>query len=457
MTATTDAIAEFSESIQYSHLPIEVVERTKKLILDTAGIIVRARNSSESTGSLIRAVDKLGLNQGSCSVFGDTKLYAPSAAALINGTLAHSLDFDDTHAEASLHASAPILPAVLSAAQMQNASGKEIITALVLGYEIHIRLGKAVDAGDHYKRGFHPTATCGIFAAAAAAGKIFGLSKAQFSSAFGVALSQTAGAMQFLVDGAWTKRLHVGQAAQNGLMAAVAASENFKGPGESIEGQWGFLSNYSSSGNPSRATSELGDRWDTMSLGVKPYPSCRYSHAAIDAIIDLTREHSLSECMNPHIHVGLPSRGFGVIGEPIDLKQAPKSIVDAQFSMPFSAAVAFRERRFVWDDYQKHLLDPDTLKLCHRVSVSIDELAEANSPENMSASVSIDINGEKYERFVKVPKGEPTNFMSEGEFIDKFKGLCEPFMTKTELDALVDTILTLETFNDATTKIFNRV
>ena len=454
MNLTTEKIAHFCEKLVFDDLPNEVVDRTKKLVLDTVGIIVRARYESESTESLISAIDKLGMSRGVCNVFGDSSCYTPSAAALINGTLAHSLDFDDTHAEASLHASAPILPAVLAAAQLTQASGKEIVTAMALGYEIHIRLGKAVDAGDHYRRGVHPPAPCGIFAAAAAAGKIFGLSQEQYVSAFGIALSQTAGAMQFLVDGAWTKRLHVGQASQNGLMAAVMAGDNFKGPANSLEGKWGFFRNYATNADDEKATNGLGEYWDTMTLGVKPYPSCRYSHAAIDAIIEMSDKHALSFESDLEIHVGLPKRGFGVIGEPLNLKQHPKSVVDAQFSMPFSAAVAFKERRFVWDDYFRHLNDENTLALCKRVSVSIDDVAEANSPENMSANVRIRMGGTSYERFVKVPKGEPTNFMSEDDFKEKFRGLCEPFISKPRIESLIENILAIEQVNDVSACLF---
>ena len=212
MTDISCRLAQFAYDLGYETLPRDVVERTKLLILDTAGIMVRARNDVESTPSMVRAIIALGLDNGECAVPGDTATYAPSAAALLNGTLAHSLDFDDTHAEASLHSSAPIVPAALAAAEMTGASGKDLIAACVAGYEIQIRLSLALGPSDHYDRGYHPTATCGIFGAVAAAGKLLGMDVDQIESAFGIALSQTSGSMQFLADGSWTKRSHVGQA-----------------------------------------------------------------------------------------------------------------------------------------------------------------------------------------------------------------------------------------------------
>ena len=210
MAAITKRLASFAADLRYEDLPNPIVERAKRLVLDVTGIMIRARHDAESTPSLIAAVEKLGLADGTCSVFGDSRSYAPPAAALINGTLAHSLDFDDTHAEGSLHSSAPIVPAALAAAEMVNASGKDLLAAIVVGYEIQIRLSLALNPSDHYDRGFHPTATCGVFGAAAAAGKLLSMDAEGIQNAFGIALSQSAGSMEFLADGAWTKRSHVG-------------------------------------------------------------------------------------------------------------------------------------------------------------------------------------------------------------------------------------------------------
>ncbi|MGY8960684.1 MAG: MmgE/PrpD family protein, partial [Alphaproteobacteria bacterium] len=263
--------------------------------------------------------------------------FAPPAAALINGTMAHSLDFDDTHAEGSLHSSAPIVPAALAAAEMAGASGKDFIAAIVAGYEVQIRLSLALGPSDHYDRGFHPTATCGVFGATVAAGKLLGLDAAAMENAFGVALSQAAGSMQFLADGAWTKRSHVGQAAQNGLMCAVLASEGFVGPLQAIEGERGFLHAYAPNGDVSKVMEGLGETWRTLELAVKPYPSCRYTHAAMDALAELRRDHDFDIEDIDSIEIGLPETGWKIVGHPAVDKQNPTSIVDGQFSMPFCA------------------------------------------------------------------------------------------------------------------------
>ena len=444
----TEKFAEFCEQLRYEDLPHDVIKRTKLLILDTVGIIIRARHDAESTSSLVSAIEKLEMSNGSCQVFSDNKSYSPSAAALLNGTLAHSLDFDDTHAEASLHSSAPILAAALAAAEMNKSSGQQLITACVVGYEIQIRLGLAGGSSSHYKKGFHPTATCGIFGAAAAAGYLMGLTKEQYISAFGIALSQSAGSMQFLTDGAWTKRSHVGQAAQNGLSCAIMAAEGFKGPSKAFEGQWGYFHSYASGGDMEKAIDGLGKKFETLNLGVKPYPSCRYSHAAIDGIIELKNELGFSTAELDDIDIGLSETALNIIGYPLSDKQNPKSVVDGQFSMPFCAAVTVKSGGLKWDDYKNHLNDRDTLSLCNKIKVSPDKDAEECCPEYMSAKVKVVVKGKKYEKFVKIPKGEPENFMEDSEFISKFRSLTEPYLSNERIDQLTGSMLKLDQSNN---------
>ena len=444
------------DTLNYGDLPGEVIERTKLLILDITGNVVRARHDAESTPSLLAAVERLGLSGGDCTVIGDDQRYTPSAAALINGTLAHSLDFDDTHAAASLHSSAPIVPAAWAAAEMVGASGKDLITAIVAGYEVQIRLGLALDPSAHYDRGFHPTATCGVFGAAVAAGKLLGLDANSIESALGIALSQAAGSMQFLADGAWTKRSHVGQAAQNGLICATLAGEGFQGPLEAFEGRWGFLFAYAPNADPAKVTDGLGVRWETMNLAVKPYPSCRYTHAAMDALIALKRAHDFDAADIVSVQIGLPETGWKIVGDPQADKQNPKSVVDGQFSMPFCAAVVLREGTLSWDHYATHLDDNITRDLGRRVSTIVDAQADAMFPANMAGAARVETKGATFEAFVEVPKGEPENFLSEADFLEKFNGLCLPFLSEGETSRLAQGILSLDQANSVSSIIGNR-
>jgi len=447
MTGTSRRLAEFAVNLGYEDLPADVIERTKLLILDTAGIMVRARNDAESTPAMVRAIEVLGLASGECAVPGDSKTYAPTAAALLNGTLAHSLDFDDTHAEASLHSSAPIVPAALVAAEMMGASGKDLIAACVAGYEVQIRLALALGPSDHYDRGYHPTATCGIFGAVAAASKLLGMDADQIESAFGIALSQSAGSMQFLADGAWTKRSHVGQAAQNGLMCAVLAKEGFKGPKEAFEGKWGFLHAYAPNADPAKADAELNERWETMRLAVKPFPSCRYTHAAMDALKQIMRDEGVTADEVESVEIGLPKTGMKIVSLPEEAKHNPESVVDGQFSMPFCAAVVLREGTMLWDHYATHLTDPETLALTKKVTCVNDPDVEALFPANMAGKATVKTPRGTFSVLVDMPKGEPGNFMSVEEFRGKFTGLADPYLGADGAQRFADAILGLEAQN----------
>lgn len=448
MTAITRVFAEFVAGNSYDRLPVEVRERVKALTLDLVGIALRARNEAESTGPMIAAAGRLGLTGGACTVIGDAAGYTPPGAAMLNGTLAHSLDFDDTHASASLHASAPIVPATFAAAEMTGADGKAAIAAIVAGYELQIRLSLALDPAAHYDRGFHPTATCGAFGAAAAAGRLLGLEAEGYGNAFGIVLSMSAGSMQFLVNGAWTKRSHVGHAAMCGLIAAALAREGYKGPSEAIEGKYGFLHAYAPSADPAKAVDGLGSRWETMKIAVKPYPSCRYGHAPLDGILALSRSHGIKAEEVEEVTVGLPEPGWKLIGDPEPAKQAPKSVVDGQFSMPFCAAVALRSGGFAWDDYARHLGDPTTLALCKRVKTWVDPRAQADLRKDMSGSVRIKTVRGVFETYVRVPKGEPANFLSPAELRAKFDGLVGPYLSARRRDELAGALLALEQAND---------
>ena len=448
MTAITRTLGEFVAGISYDALPGEAGGRVKALALDLVGIAMRARNEAESTPAMVSAARRLGLTGGACTVIGDAAGYTPPGAAMLNGALAHSLDFDDTHASGSLHPSAPIMPAAFAAAEMGGADGKAAIAAIVAGYEVQIRLSLALDPAAHYDRGFHPTATCGAFGAAAAAGRLLGLDPEGYANAFGIVLSMAAGSMQFLVNGAWTKRSHVGHAAMCGLIAATLAREGYKGASDAIEGKWGFLHAYAPAADAEKVVDGLGRRWETLKIAVKPYPSCRYSHAAIDGILALARAHGIRADEVEAVEVGLPEAGWKITGDPEPAKQSPKSVVDGQFSMAFCASVALRTGGLAWDDYARHLGDPVTLALCKRVRTRIDPNAQADFPAEMSAAVRIKTARGAFQTYVRVPKGEPGNFLSAAELRAKFDGLAGPYLSAPRRDELAGALLALEQATD---------
>jgi 2-methylcitrate dehydratase PrpD len=448
MTNVTAEVAAFVTNLSYDDLPAEVVARTGMLLTDIVGITLRARHEAPLTQSLLLAAQQLGLSDGETSVIGDTAGYSPAGAALLNGALAHSLDFDDTHTRATIHCSAPVVPAALAAGEMVAAEGADVIAGIVAGYEVQIRLGLALRPKLHRLRGFHVTATCGAFGAAAAASRIFGLTAVEAENAFGAALSQAAGSVQFASNGAWTKAFQVGNAAMSGLVAASLAREGFLGAADSIGGKAGFLNAYSPDPDHSAVSAGLGETWETLAIAVKPYPCCRFSHAALDALISLRLENDLRAEEITAVEIGLPEAGWNAVGDPENRRQNPQSIVDGQFSMPFLAAVVLRQGSLQWDDYPQHLEDHDTLAFCRRISCVVDARAEAEYPRQMSGVARVHTDRGNFEQFVKVPKGEPEDFPSEAMLRAKFSGLVGPYLSSDKINVVSDSLLSFGQAND---------
>jgi 2-methylcitrate dehydratase PrpD len=434
MAHETATLASYVADLKYEDIPPEVLERAKVLTLDFLGSAIRARRDAESTPSLLKMLESLALDgNGHSTVFGDTKTWTPAVAALLNGVLGHSLDFDDTHADSSLHASAPVVPAAFAVGEMVGASGRDVLTAIVAGYEVCCRLGNALDPTSHYARGFHPTATAGTYGAAAAAAKLFGLTQEQIVSAFGVSGSQAAGSLQFLVNGAW-----------NGVIAATLARNEFVGATESVEGKHGLLVGYSDDAHPDKAVSGLGSTYETMKIGVKPYPSCRYTHAALDAIIAMRREHNLTPDQIKRVEVGLHRNGITLTGDAAT-KRHPRSIVGGQFSMFFTGAVALDQGRFGWDDYDR-LGDKAIDALAEKFDVVQDDRLEIGRSHPFGARVSITTNDGTHERLYVDPSGEPNSFPDAVTMQQKFLTLARPVLNG-RADQLADAILSLERFD----------
>jgi 2-methylcitrate dehydratase PrpD len=449
MADETATLAGYVAGLKFDAIPPEVLARAKLLTLDFLGSAIRARRDAESTPSLLKMLQALALDgDGGSTVFGDAKRWTPAVAALLNSALGHSLDFDDTHADSSLHPSAPVVPAAFAVGELVGASGRDVLTAIVAGYEVCCRLGNALDPTSHYARGFHPTATAGTFGAAAAAAKLFGLSRQQIISAFGVSGSQAAGSLQFLVNGAWNKRYQVGAAAMNGVIAATLARHEFVGATDAVEGKHGLLVGYSDDAHPDKAIAGLGTIYETMKVGIKPYPSCRYTHAALDALIAMRRDHNLTPDQIKRVEIGLHRNGITLTGDAAT-KRHPTSIVGGQFSMYFTGAVALDQGRFGWDDYTK-LGDAEVNALADRFNVVQDDRLEIGRSHPFGARVSISTDDGVHERLYADPSGEPSSFPTDEAMRQKFLLLARPVLDG-RAEQFADAILSLEQFDQVAT------
>jgi 2-methylcitrate dehydratase PrpD len=444
----TRQLAEFVASTSLSHMPDEVIDRAKYFVLDYLGVALRG--SLVDSSAAVRAFADRFAPPGHATIIGGDQGTHPAYAALANGAAAHCLEMDDTHQEGSIHLGAPVISALMAASEMQPASGGEFLTAVVLGYEVAARLAMAVGPEAHYRRGFHPTGTCGTFGAAAAVARLWGLEARAIAQALGIAGSQAAGSMEFLATGAWTKRFHPGWAAHNGLIAAALAREGFTGPETIIEGQAGFAQAYSQAPRPERVTQGLGTSFEILATAVKPHACCRYMQAPIDAMLDLVRTHHIAADDVAQVTLGILDTAFPIICEPAAIKYAPRSVVDAQFSMPFGAAVALLCRRASLAEFTPEMVAaPHVRALMQRVAHARDPELERHFPREWPAWASIALHdGRQVSTTVRYPKGDPQNPLSWDELLAKYRELGRSVLPEDRLDELAPRVRALESAPD---------
>jgi 2-methylcitrate dehydratase PrpD len=404
-------------------------------LLDWFAVTIGGATHADSSPAILGGIRDLSgptpdpETDATATVFPSGERMTPADAAFANGALAHSLDFDDTHLPSSLHPGAPVIAAALAAAEGADASADRFLAGVAAGYDVACTVGEAIGPDSHYDRGFHVTATCGTFGAVAAAGVARGLNVPELRNALGIAGSQAAGSLQFLANGAWNKRLHPGLAARRGVESTTLAAAGVVGAADSIDGEYGFLTGYTDDPNLA-AFDRLESRDALAETGRKPYPCCRYLHAAIDALQAIAPEVDADAV--EAIDIAIPSPGIRLTGDPIEAKRRPTSFVDCQFSAPFAAALTlttgsagaepflravgrFEEPPY-WDD-------PDLQRLMDATNVSTDETIEQRFPEEWGADVTVTAGGETYERTVSTPLGEPETPMSAAESRAKTEGL----------------------------------
>ena len=423
----TRELVEFLHRLRPEDLPGEVLDRARYFLLDYLAVTVRGsrEESAQCVQRMIQPVPT-GSPASCATVIGTPIRTLPVYAALANGTASHGIEHDDTHSGGSIHLGTTMYSAALALAETAPGIATEgFLTAVVAGYEAAARLAMALQPKEHYALGFHLTPTCGVFGAAITACKLLGLSAEQTLAAVGIAGSMAAGSMEFLAEGAWTKRIHPGLAARNGIEAALLAAEGFTGPRHMFEGRDGFLQGYSRNPVPERLTADLGKSYEILHTAVKPHACCRYMQGPIDAVLDLVRQHEIRAGQVHKIEVAVLEAGWGIVAEPRNQKYNPQSVVDAQFSMPFGAAVAVvcgaaGLDQFTLDQFHS----PRIREMMQKVVLVKDAQLEENFPREWPARAMIELqSGQRYERFVRYPKGDPENPLTWDEMAAKFRSL----------------------------------
>lgn len=430
--ATRD-LAEFAAEARGDDIPSEVVDRIKLSFIDGLGVCLHG-----ATLPWTRRVRDVVLEEGGnpiASLWGSGVRTSLTNAVLVNSTAGHAFEMDDIHKESIVHPNSLAVPVALALAEADRTlTGRDIVTALAVGYEVGIRVGNAATTS-LFLNGFHPQGTSGAFVAAATAGRLLGLDSGQMQNALGIAGSMGAGLMA-AQEGAMVKRLHAGRAAQGGVLGALLARKGFTGIADVIEaGYGGFLSSFSRTPNVSRLTEGLATDWEAGKVGFKMYPNVTSIHAALDALRAILIEEQLDHSRIAAIEVGCGQMTFVHTA----WEYHPTGITAAQMNMYYGLAIMALRRDVSAADYTEYRIsDSDVLAFIPRIAIAVDQELESMGPAFRHAArvVVRTIDGKTFKREIHHRRGSPENAVSRQDIERKFTSNVAALLEQDSADRL---------------------
>src|ERR1700761_651335 len=401
-------------ALDASKLPPAVREKCEELVIDVVGLAVTARNE-DYVKAVLAACD----DDGPCTAIGHARTLSAAAAAIVNGTAIHGEDFDDTFEGGPVHAGAVIVPAVLAACERHNLDGRAALRGIAVGVETMCRLSTVAPTLTH-KAGFFPTAVFGAMGAAAGVGAAFKLNERRLVDALGTVASMASGIIEYLAEGAWTKRLHAGWAAQSGMRAALLGRAGFVGPRTVFEGVHGFFHGFANTtkGDYDAIAGDFGERWVTETLAFKPYPCGTMTHPYIDCARRLRTRIKADDVTDMVCEVGEGT--VHRLWDPLPAKQRPANGYSGKFSHPDCLAVGFIRGNVGWSDFSDAAVaDPAVLKLAAKVSYRIDP--SNPYPKNFTGHIRATLrDGSVIEERQPYMRGGAQEPLSRKDIDDKF-------------------------------------
>jgi 2-methylcitrate dehydratase PrpD len=445
------ALGRFVADVRSGGLPDVVEQDATERVIDVLGNALAAFGGEPASIALDLVSDMGGADQAT-SIGSGTRLPAANAA-LVNGTLAHSLDFDDTHLPSVLHPSASVVPAALAVAELTGASGSELLAAVAVGDEIAVRLGMAsydpeIKNSIFFENGLHATSIIGTLASAATAAMLLGLSDEDVSNAIGIAASMGAGILEANRTGGSVKRIHCGWAAHSGITAAMFARGGLTGPPTVLEGRFGFFRAYSDGRFDTDAILDgLGTTWEMPRIFYKPYPTNHFTHAGIDASLRL-RERGVDPSEIERIELGVPAPVLRTIAEPPDQKARPLTPYHAKFSGPFTIAAALVGGGglgvYSNDFTPETLHDPERLRLAGLVRCYADDEATEIFPHQFPGVLTVGLrDGSELTERISVNRGGPDRPLSPDELATKFRLNAGQHLPEDQVEDLSKALWTL--------------
>lgn len=429
-------LAQFAAELQFHDIPEPVLRRTEDLLLDCLGSIL-AGSGDRAVQTLHGYAQAMGPHEGASENIVGRSSTSPVFAAMVNAAATHMVEQDDVHNGSVFHPAAVTFPPAVATAQALGRSGKDLLVAAVAGYETGIRVGEFLGRS-HYTV-FHTTGTAGTLASAMTTGRLLALDSRQMLHALGSAGTQAAGLWEFLRDGADSKQLHTAKAASNGLMAAWLARDGFTGASHILEGAQGMAAGMSRDADPERLVDGLGSRWALLETSFKYHASCRHTHPAADALLEVMRRHQLQidniASVVAHVHQG----AIDVLGPVTD----PKTVHQSKFSMGTVLGLIAKYQRAGLAEFDQALDDPEIRDFCRRVTMELDPEVDAAYPKRWIGKVTVATRrGLTLEGRVDIPKGDPDNTLSRSEIEDKARrlGSYHNAATPEEIDRMIEKV-----------------
>ena len=455
--AYTTELATFVATLHRDALPEEVQERVRYLLLDYLAVTLHGSllPSSLAAYKMLDTLPGAYLPNG-VTLLGREQRAEASWAALANGVAAHGLEMDDVENRSSLHPGVVVFPATLALAEQCSSSLDDVYAAIVAGYEVTLRVGAALNPASAYERGFHPTAICGALGSAAASARLLHLSAEQTTMALGIAGSMASGSMAYLDDGAWTKRLHPGWSSHAGIMAARLAAAGFVGPTNMLESRYGLLHAYSSASDVEQLKRISATHFAIMDVSLKPYACCRYMHGPIDCLLSIYNEHHPDVQQMKCIRCGVVTGGQGLVVHPIEQKRHVRTIVDAQFSMPFGAAIALVTGQAGLSVFTHEWIKNSVVKaLMQRVECYTTPELDDYYPDEWRASASVEmLDGQTFEASTRFALGDPHHPLSWEQLVVRFHELVAPVIPDAhKRQAIITRVQHLENLSAVTSAL----
>jgi 2-methylcitrate dehydratase PrpD len=446
-----DAAYSFAKNFvntKYEDLPSDVVEATKKEILDLLGVALGGASQPGAT-HVCDLMKEWGGKEESSIIGSTQKVPAPNAAQA-NATMAHALDFDDVHEAAVMHPGIASIPVAIAVGEAQgNLSGRELITSTALGVDMMCRLALATTPGKSpIELGWHLTSLFGFMGSAATAARVMRLDEEKTVDAIGIGYHQCAGNGQCVKDGALAKRLGPGFAIKGGITAALLARAGVTGAKNSFEGEWGLYKQYMHGDySAEMLMADLGKRFEGVNVAIKPYPCCRGIHPAIDAGLALAIAENIRSNDIKEIVLSVTDAHFSLLCQPLEAKRSPRSPVDAQFSIPWGVASAIVGRRVGLDDFTESAIrNREVLELTQKMRVEVDNTLHKPGPEPTRVKV-ITKDGNAFVKVVENPLGSLDRPMSFEDCARKFSD-CAKSLDAGRIENIIDLVGRIEHLED---------